>query len=442
MKKATVLFCLCFMLHATQVPIGFSPLIHPVEHAAPPITNQGNWESFTAPSTNSDRLCHGTVYDPDNDKIYMIGGTPNGYASSLRREIYRYDPATDTWTTSLALMNTARGWIQGAYWNGKIYVMGGMNTNTQAVSSCEVYDIAGNSWSSIASLPQAQCCHGTVAHSGNIYVVGGTDLSTGYSSVYRYNITSNAWTSCTALPQAWDMGGCAIWGDVIYLCGGYNRNDTLTYDHIWSGTINTSNPDQITWTQETALEFPTGNCGATAMDGYVFILGGFDETVRMVTNKFFAYSIATGLLIPLALYIVAVARCHYLVGRRGHNAVYGVAGDVDGNWSPPNNYYQKIDDPVGIAEGTVVALSPTTELTVLPNISNSVFMITANSKTPRWISLSLHNAIGQKIISLYQGTTKQYVTTISSKTLSAGVYFVHLSTETEVITAKIIVTTP
>jgi hypothetical protein len=428
------------MLHATMLPLGFSPIIHPTEHAASPGIQQGSWESFTAPGANADRLCHGTVYDHDNDKIYMIGGTPNGYGSSLRREIYRYDPATDTWTTSLALMSTARGWIQGAYWNGKIYVMGGMNTNTQAISSCEVYDIASNAWSAIASLPQAQCCHGTVAHDGNIYVVGGTNLYTGYASVYRYNIASNSWTSCTSLPEAWDMGGCAIWGDVIYLCGGYNRNDTLTYDHIWSGTISNSDPDQITWTQGTALEFPTGNCGATALGGYIFILGGFDETTRVVTDKFFAYSISTGLLVQLVLYIVAIARCHYLVGRQGHNSVYAVAGDASGNWSPPNNYYQKIDDPVGLAEGNAVITSPATELSVVPNIGNDVFVITAKSDTPQRISLTLYNTLGQEIMPLYQGTTGQCVSTLSASTLSAGVYFIRLVTEHGAVTEKLIVT--
>jgi hypothetical protein len=443
MKKVTLFFLLVATVYATGPSLSLFPLgKNETSCPAPVIDVQGNWTAFSQPGLNADRLIHGTVYDPMDDKIYMIGGTPNGYATTLRREIYEYDPQTDTWNTSLSLMNTARGWIQGAYYNGKIYVMGGMNTATQATNTCEVYDINTDSWSYITSLPQSRCAHGTVAYNGNVYVVGGTNLYTGYNTVYRYNINSDSWSTCTSLPDAWDMGGCAILDNVIYICGGYNRNDTITWDHIYSGTINLGDPDDITWAQEAALPFPTGNCGATALDGDIYIVGGFDESYRVPSRQFLRFHITTGSLIPLVLYPIAITRCHLLIGRstRTVSEVYGVAGDADGNWSPPNNYYYKIEDPAGIAEDADLPLKASNILSVCPSVGDQKFKISFILPSINRAIVTLHNALGQKIATLYEGRTIGKSLDLSPDGLSRGVYFIRLQTSDMNTTEKLIIT--
>jgi hypothetical protein len=404
MSRIAVLLCVCIAIISAQT-----------------------WESYSHPSINDDRILHATVYDPDSDMIYMIGGSPNNIWTNMNNYVYRYDPETDTWNTSLSSMPSARAFIQGTYWNGKIYVIGGMNSNYVILNSNEVYDIATDSWSTLAPIPQPRAAHGTVAYNGNIYVVGGSNLSaTGFTSVSRYNIASGTWSQATSLPQAWEMGGCAIWDNVIYLCGGYDRNAMTTYGHIWSGTIDAGNPDNITWAQREPLPFLTGYSGATAMDGNVYILGGFDESFRLGTRQFLVYQISVLALLELALYPIAITRNHMVIARRGHNQVYGVAGDADGNYVEPNNYYYKIDDPMGINETKSVQVMSENALAVYPSIGQGQFTISFTLPHAGQVDLDVYNAIGHKVATLYNGTATQGRTTLtfSGNDLPTGTYFV------------------
>ena len=82
--------------------------------------------------------------------VYVYGGgnSTGGYYNDL----WRWNPATQTWT-QLANMPTAKQNIQGAYWNGKIYVPGGFNG--AHITENAIYDIATNTWSTGAPLPAA-----------------------------------------------------------------------------------------------------------------------------------------------------------------------------------------------------------------------------------------------------------------------------------------------
>lgn len=419
MSRTAVLLCVCTSLILAQT-----------------------WESYSSPSLNDDRLLHATVYDPNSDVIYMIGGCANHNWNTINYYVYAYDPNTDTWNTSLSVMPTARAFIQGAYWDGKIYVVAGMNPSSQIVSAFEVYDIAADTWSSLTAIPESRAGHGTVAHDGNIYVIGGSNLqANGYATVYRYNIASSTWSEATSLPQAWEMGGCAIWNNVIYLCGGYNRNDTTTYDHIWSGTIDAGNPDNVTWTQIEPLPFPTGYCGATAMDGHIYILGGFDESTRAGTKQFLAYKISISSLTQLTEYPIAITRNHMVVARRGHNQVYGVAGDANGNYSLPNNFYYKIDDPLGINETQTITAIADNALAVYPSIGHGQFIIAFTLPAAGQVMLDIYNALGHKVSTVYEGNVSENTTvlTFSADDLPAGIYFVRIHSRRMQATKKLVI---
>ncbi|UCC12907.1 MAG: T9SS type A sorting domain-containing protein, partial [candidate division WOR-3 bacterium] len=249
------------------------------------------------------------------------------------------------------------------------------------------------------------------------------------------------WSQATSLPQAWEMGGCAIWDNVIYLCGGYDRNAMTTYGHIWSGTIDPGNPDNITWAQREPLPFLTGYCGATAMDGNVYILGGFDESFRLGTRQFLVYQISILALLELALYPIAITRNHMVIARRGHNQVYGVAGDADGNYVEPNNYYYKIDDPMGINETKSPKAIADNTLAVYPSIGHGQFTISFSLPNAGQVTLDVYNALGNKVSTLYNGNTAEGTTvlTFSAGDLSTGIYFVRISTIGMQVTKKFVI---
>jgi hypothetical protein len=70
-----------------------------------------------------------------NGKIYAIGGMDSNHLSSVEE----YDPATNTWTAK-ADMSTARSGLTTSAVNGKIYAIGGWVGYSTVLSTVEEYD--------------------------------------------------------------------------------------------------------------------------------------------------------------------------------------------------------------------------------------------------------------------------------------------------------------
>jgi N-acetylneuraminic acid mutarotase len=400
------------------------------------------WQPISLPGANMDRLTHATVYDPDGDMIYMIGGNPSGTSGLNLNYNYSYDPNTNTWNTSLASMPTSRGWIQGAYWDGKIYVIGGLNNSSAAITTNEIYDITANSWSTGAPLPVPDLAHGTVAWNGNIYVVGGWDgvSTSGRTSVYRYDIAGNAWSTATSLPMEFDMGGVTIWDDVIYICGGVRRSTSSAYTHVYSGTIDGGNPDNITWVQLDPLPTPNSINGATAMDGKIYMLGGF-LNLTTGTNQFWEYDPAMNNWTQLDNYVVTVARNHMLIARRGHNEIYAIAGDADCNWAVPNREYNKIAKwTPGVNEQPGDEALAAFGFAPMVNPTKNQAVISYTVSNPGMVSLKVYDRTGRLVQTLVNAPQNAGTQTVTwdARNLSNGVYFLRLEADNQSAVHKLV----
>jgi N-acetylneuraminic acid mutarotase len=393
----------------------------------------GQWIQYNQPSANYDRLTHATVYDPDNDKIYMIGGTPNGQAGSNVPYIYGYDPVTNTWQTNLQNMPDARGWIQGGYWNGKIYVPGGYTNSQTNSNTFFIYDISSNSWTQGPTLPEARLAYGLAVWNGNIYVIGGVNpgLNAGTTTVYRFNIANNQWTTATAIPQQFDMGGCCYLGDTIYLVGGVNRGANAAWTQVLRGIINNQNPDQITWTWITNLPYPNAINAAAALPGKIYMIGGFIN-LQTATNRVWEYDVATNQWTELTQYVVPIVRNHFActrpqIGNTGAR-IYVVAGDANGDWGPPNNYYYYLERAVSISERNLGGKPRI--FFISPSITRGYFGIHFNLDKRSNVDVSIYNIMGQEIAKIYKGIKESgnHVIRYDASKLNPGVYFIILKT--------------
>ncbi len=307
----------------------------------PVVTPNGSraWTTIAAPSNTPNRLTHATVYDPVNDKIYMIGGSPDGTAGSNVTLCQQYDPAANTWTDK-ASMTTARGWICGSYVRGNIYIIGGYSNSSTALNVNEAYSISGNSWSTKTACPTAGLARmEAVWRDSLIYLIAGSNGSAGFTTVDIYNPFTNTWASGTAFPSAAYMGTATCIGDNIIVTNAYNGACLST---IYKGAINPANPTTITWTASTTIPSPTFNAGTGVIGNKIYWVGGFLGATT-VTGSGWVYdgtSISTIDVLP-----TTVARCSYVVARPSAYELYVMAGDAAGDWSAPNNYYYKIAFP-------------------------------------------------------------------------------------------------
>ena len=107
----------------------------------------------------------------DGTYIYILGGS---IAGNLTNTLYRYDPATNTYTTlaNLPLSTSAQAAV---YLNGKIYRIGGCGNGgcSFGTDQVDIYTIATNTWASGPAYPIGAAYASAVVSGGFIYVAGG-----------------------------------------------------------------------------------------------------------------------------------------------------------------------------------------------------------------------------------------------------------------------------
>src|SRR5262249_28878987 len=206
--------------------------------------------STAAPGPSARYRAGGTT---DGTSSYVYGGQTS--TGGFLNDLWRWNPATETWT-QLANMPTPKGNIQGAYWNGKIYVPGGFAAGVHITENA-IYDIATNTWSTGAPLPAAQTGT-TVAFNNKIYNFGGNPGTE--STVTIYDIAANTWSSGAAMPVPITYGRSTVAGNFAYYGGGIagvTVNTVYRYDFA-ANTWTTMAPLQTARTSEELMTSPDG----------------------------------------------------------------------------------------------------------------------------------------------------------------------------------------
>lgn len=118
-------------------------------------------------------------------KLYAIGGQVTQEHTGAQASMYRWNPATDDWTT-VAPLPRARSHTSAATFvmGDRIVVIGGYAASGGAVSDITAYDPLSNSWTSLTPLP-APRASGVAAYIGGqiFYTTGNGILKTTYKGV-------------------------------------------------------------------------------------------------------------------------------------------------------------------------------------------------------------------------------------------------------------------
>jgi Kelch motif protein len=158
-------------------------------------------------------------------KLYVLGtGWPT--QDKITR-VDEYDPATDTWRRR-ADMPTSRGWVTAATAKNKCYVIGGYHASP-ALATVEEYDPKTNKWSTRAPLPQGRVSATAASFKDKIYVFGGAIQvswdGTPYAPVDIYDPESNQWSTGADMPTPRQAMGVAVVDGWIYTVGGSDDTD-------------------------------------------------------------------------------------------------------------------------------------------------------------------------------------------------------------------------
>jgi N-acetylneuraminic acid mutarotase len=224
--------------------------------------------------------------------LYAIGGRDIlGTSNNVRGSTYRYNPATDSWTT-MAPIPTARHSHMTVAHEGKIHVFGGnASVSSLAIlSSHQIYDVASNTWSTGTPLPAA-LTSGTVSEvNGKFYIIGGVLPSGTYSdAVIIYEPATDTYSQGAPMPQGVrGVHSAAVANGLIYVIGGYRTSylaDGEQYD-----------PNGNTWVPIAPLNQARAYAAAGFLNGRIYIVGG--QTGTSYFNSAEQYSV------PMTLFAI------------------------------------------------------------------------------------------------------------------------------------------
>jgi N-acetylneuraminic acid mutarotase len=119
-----------------------------------------------------------------------------------------------------------------------IYVVGGFEERSGATTAAvERYDIRGNSWRRMASMPVGLNHPTAVAHRGRVYVHGGyrarRALSSASPALLEYDPGRNRWRRLRSAPTPRAAHAVAVIGGRLYAAGGANADGSLRSMEIY-----------------------------------------------------------------------------------------------------------------------------------------------------------------------------------------------------------------
>jgi hypothetical protein len=147
--------------------------------------------------------------------FYVFGGVDNG---AIVNTVNRMDLATGVWEPRAA-MPTVGGEAPTCALDesaGIVYCTDGTNG-----SGFFSYDIASDTWNTLASIPQSDT-YGSAsgAFNGKVFVAGGSGGI--LSDVWVYDIGTNSWSPGTAAPLPFLLAGYHQIGQFLYVVGGFD----------------------------------------------------------------------------------------------------------------------------------------------------------------------------------------------------------------------------
>ena len=219
-----------------------------------------------------------------NGYIYELGGqeTSGTIISTVEYAPLNSNGSVGAWTSTTALPQAL--WrATSVVYNGYIYEIGG---DDAGIYQSTVYYAPLNSngsvgtWTSTTALPQALGIATSVVYNGYVYEIGGYNGTAIQSTVYYAPLNSNGsvgtWTSTTALPQITFVATSVVYNDYVYEIGG--SNGSVNYSSVYYAPLN-SNGSVGTWTSTTALPQALPSAASVIHNGYIYIMGGYQNTV-------------------------------------------------------------------------------------------------------------------------------------------------------------------
>ncbi len=179
------------------------------------------WSTIAPLPATSRQYCSAfTFLGPDYPYGYLFGGLDT---NGPLNELWRYDPATDTWQQMASLPSTPR--YAAVALNGG-YITTGLFVDGTATNESWKYDPATDTWQQLASLPGVPR-HRACGSSWGMVIGGADEDYNALADCWAYNSITDVWTACAALPEGRYGAVCGLASYDMVLLGGATDNATI-----------------------------------------------------------------------------------------------------------------------------------------------------------------------------------------------------------------------
>jgi N-acetylneuraminic acid mutarotase len=223
-----------------------------------------------------------------NGRIYVAGGEHVNWHTMRAFVLSRfdvYDVAANSWSQLASLPSSRMATNGASVIDGKIYVTGGWNSQRLPTKTMFVYSLSSRTWSRKADLPRAGCrgVQGVIAKKLYVYLPSAPtcdESSAGAARLFRYDPTTNAWATRAAPPASIGVGAGGVISGKLYIAG-------------QDGRLQVYDPSSNAWTTRAAMpqvwRIPT----AAVLNGKLYLVGGEQPGAECSGPKLQVYDPAT-----------------------------------------------------------------------------------------------------------------------------------------------------
>lgn len=397
---------------------------------------QGHWTQIGDMPENR----YGHTVNELNGKIYVVGGA-NTETSVYPRTALVYDTSSGIWTQIPLCNNKIRAAHNSCVVGGRLYVMGG-NDSSGTISTMDMFDPSSGQWVSKNSMSTDRGLAACASIGGKIYVIGGMRVVgsnydfDGFMTVEVYDTSTGTWAQLADMPtRRWGHSAVALNGK-IYVFGGVSGAGQSGW--VPYSSVEVYNPQTDTWT--TKSNMPTNRyCLSTCvLDRSIYTIGGwYNSGGGPIYNKVEVYdperdTCFTETPMPVALAVLA----SIVVGGRIY--VYGGARTTHPNIGTSAIYeFETKVVPVEPASLTVHSYLLSQNY---PNPFNPSTTITYEVPRSSDVTLSVYDMLGREVSVLVNEKREAGVHEVKfdGSNLASGVYLYRLQAGSFVETRKLI----
>ncbi|XP_066288589.1 kelch-like protein 9 [Branchiostoma lanceolatum] len=219
--------------------------------------------------------------------VWVVGGMNRN--SETIATGYRYDPWRHEWV-QISQMNEPRACYHLAVIHDRLYAIAGRqgeNTNTTSITilrTAEKYIPEDNRWEYIAELPNRTDCPAGAVHVGTLYISGGFDQPAGFLPHMRcYDAKLDLWQDRKQMPSSRGFHSMAVIKNKIYIIGGHGMDDRGGYDTDLLD-VDIYLPGTDTYEKGRPMLRGQGCSGCTVLEGVIYVVGGGSRISGQPTN--------------------------------------------------------------------------------------------------------------------------------------------------------------